>query len=132
MKLIINTDGLSKDNPGQAAIGAILKDTRGRTIATISQAIGTATNNEAEYCAVIAALEKALALGADRVELRADSELVVNQLNGRYRVRSAGLRPFYLQAAQLLGRFQKVGIICIPREQNTEADRLANKAMGKR
>ena len=132
MKLIINTDGLSKDNPGPAAIGAILKDTRGRTIATISQAIGLATNNEAEYRAVIAALEKALTLGAEQVELRSDSELVVNQLNGRYRVRSTALRPFYLQAAKLLGQFQKVSITCVPREQNTEADRLANKAMGKR
>jgi ribonuclease HI len=132
MKLIINTDGLSRDNPGPAAIGAILKDTRGRTVATVSQAIGIATNNEAEYRAVIAALEKALAVGAEQVELRADSELVVNQLNGRYKVRSTALRPFYLQAAQLLSRLQKVSIIYIPREQNAEADRLANKAIGKR
>ena len=132
MKLIINTDGLSKNNPGPAAIGVVLRDGHSRTVATISQTIGIATNNEAEYRAVIAALEKALALGAEQVELRSDSELVVNQLRGRYKVRSTGLRPFYLQAAQLLGRFQKVGIICIPREQNTEADRLANKAMGKR
>ena len=129
MKLIINTDGLSKDNPGQAAIGAVLKDSRGKAIATVSRAIGIATNNEAEYRAVIAALEKALSLGADQVELRSDSELVVNQLCGRYKVRSVGLRPFYLQAAKLLGQFQKVSIVSVPREQNKEADRLANEAV---
>jgi ribonuclease HI len=129
MKLIINPDGLSKDNPGQAAIGAVLKNSRGKAIATVSQAIGVATNNEAEYRAVIAALEKALSLGADQVELRSDSELVVSQLCGRYRVRSAGLRPFYLQAAKLLGQFQRVSIVSVPREQNTDADRLANEAI---
>lgn len=132
MKLIINTDGLSKNNPGQAAIGAVLRDTRGKIVATISQAIGIATNNEAEYSAIIAALEKALVVGAEQVELRSDSELVVNQLNGRYKVRSTGLRPFYLQAAKLLGQFQKVSLVCVPRELNTEADRLANEAVKKR
>jgi len=131
MKLIINTDGLSKNNPGQAAIGAVLRDARGKTVATVSRAIGIATNNEAEYRAVIAALEKALALGAEQVELHSDSELVVNQLKGRYKVRSTGLRPFYLQAAKLLGQFQRVSIICVPREQNAEADRLANEAVRK-
>ena len=132
MKLIINTDGLSKDNPGQAAIGAILRDAKGKTAATISRAIGIATNNEAEYRAVIAGLEKALALGADQVELRSDSELVVNQLLGRYKVRSTALRPYYLGAAKLLGRFQRVSIVCIPRERNTEADALANAAVKKK
>lgn len=129
MRLVINTDGLSKNNPGPAAIGAILKDVRGKTVATISQAIGVASNNEAEYCAIITAMEKALKLGAKQVELRSDSELVVNQLNGRYKIKSTNLRPLYLQAAQLLGQFDKVAIIYVPREQNTEADRLANEAL---
>jgi len=129
MKLVINTDGLSKNNPGPAAIGAILKDVRGKTVATISQAIGVASNNEAEYRAIITALEKALKLGAKQVELHSDSELVVNQLNGRYKIKSTNLRPLYLQAAQLLGQFDKVAITYIPREHNTEADRLANQAL---
>jgi ribonuclease HI len=129
MKLIINTDGLSKNNPGPAAIGAILKDTRGKVVATVSKAIGVATNNEAEYRAIVAALEKALKLGAEQIELRSDSELVVNQLNGRYKIKSTALRPFYLQAAQLLGKFEKVAVTYVPREQNTEADRLANEAL---
>ncbi len=132
MKLIINTDGLSKNNPGPAAIGAILKDTRGKVVATVSKAIGVATNNEAEYRAIIAALEKALKLGAKQIELRSDSELVVNQLNGRYKIKSTALRPFYLEAAQLLGQFEKVAVVYVPREQNTEADRLANEALKKK
>ncbi len=132
MKLIINTDGLSKNNPGPAAIGAILKDTRGKVVATVSKAIGVATNNEAEYRAIIAALEKALKLDAKQIELRSDSELVVNQLNGRYKIKSTALRPFYLQAAQLLGQFEKVAVVYVPREQNTEADRLANEALKKK
>ncbi|MDP2919166.1 MAG: ribonuclease HI family protein [Dehalococcoidia bacterium] len=129
MKLVINTDGLSKNNPGPAAIGAVLKNTRGQTVATISEAIGKATNNEAEYRAVISALEKALALGAKQIELRSDSELVVNQLKGSYKVKSTALRTFYLQAASLLNRFEKVYIVSIPREQNTVADKLANAAL---
>ncbi len=132
MKLIINTDGLSKNNPGPAAIGAILKDTRGKVVATVSKAIGVATNNEAEYRAIIAALEKALKLDAKQIELRSDSELVVNQLNGRYKIKSTALRPFYLEAAQLLGQFEGVTIKHIPRELNTEADRLANQALKKK
>jgi len=131
MKLIINTDGLSKNNPGQAAIGAVLKNPRGKIVSTISQSIGIASNNEAEYRAIIAALEAALKHRADDVELRSDSELVVNQLNGRYKIKSTTLRPFYLQAAQLLGQFKKVTIKYVPREQNTEADRLANEALKK-
>ncbi len=131
MKLIINTDGLSKNNPGQAAIGAVLKDPRGKIVSTISQSIGIASNNEAEYRAIIAALEAARKLGVDEIEVRSDSELVVNQLNGRYKIKSTALRPFYLQAAQLLGQLKKVSIKYVPREQNTEADRLANEALKK-
>lgn len=131
MKLVINTDGLSKNNPGQAAIGAILKDTRGKIIATVSQAIGIATNNVAEYKAIVAALEKAAGLGAREIELRSDSELAVNQLNGRYKIKSTDLRPLYLEAAKLLSQFERIKIIYVPREQNNEADRLANAALKK-
>lgn len=129
MKLIINTDGLSKGNPGTAAIGATLKDEHGKMLAKISERIGVTTNNVAEYRALIAALQKALKLGGTQVEIRSDSELMVRQLNGRYKIKSAGLRPLYLEAAQLLGQFEKVSIKHIPREQNTEADKLANDAV---
>jgi ribonuclease HI len=129
MKLIINTDGLSKGNPGTAAIGATLKDERGKMLAKISECIGVTTNNVAEYRALIASLQKALKLGGKQVEIRSDSELMVRQLNGSYKIKSAGLRPLYLEAAQLLGQFEKASIKHIPREQNTEADKLANDAV---
>ena len=128
-KLVINTDGTAVPNPGSAAIGATIKDERGRIVATISQAIGRATNNQAEYQAIIAALQKAISLGADRVDLRADSQLVVRQLNGRYRVKKAALRPLYQQAGQLLSQLQDFTITHVPREQNKEADRLASAAL---
>ena len=128
-KLIINTDGTAEPNPGPAAIGATIKDERGRVIATISQRIGRATNNQAEYRAIIAALEKAISLGASQVDVRSDSELVVRQLNGRYRVKKAALKPLYQQVKQLSSQFAGFNITHIPREQNTEADRLAGMAL---
>jgi ribonuclease HI len=129
MKLIINTDGLSKGNPGTAAIGATIKDERGKMLATISQRIGITTNNVAEYKALIAALRKSIKLKATQVEIRADSELMIRQLSGRYKIKSVILRPLYLEAAQLLGQFESVTLKSIPRELNTAADKLANDAV---
>jgi ribonuclease HI len=128
-KVVIYADGASSGNPGPAAIGAILKDEQGNLIASISQRIGTTTNNQAEYRAIIAALEKAISLGAREVELRSDSELVVKQIKGRYRVKKATLRPLYQRVVQLIGSFAGFTITHIPREQNREADGLANKAL---
>jgi ribonuclease HI len=125
----IYADGASRDNPGPAAIGAVIKDSSGKVAATISQTIGTATNNQAEYTAIIAALEKAIGLGARRVELKSDSELVVKQLNGRYKVKRASLRPLYQEVVRLTGLLKGFTITHIPRTQNREADRLANKAL---
>lgn len=129
MKLIIYTDGLSKGNPGIAAIGAVIKDERGKTLTTISQRIGVTTNNVAEYQALITALQKALKLGGKKIEIRSDSELMVKQLNGKYKIKSVALRPLYLEVGQLLGQFENVVIKHIPRELNTEADSLANQAV---
>jgi len=128
-KLIINTDGTAEPNPGPAAIGATIKDEQGKVIATISQRIGRTTNNQAEYRAIIAALEKAIRLDANQVDVRSDSELVVRQLNGRYRVKKASLKPLYQQVKQLSSQFEGFNITHIPREQNTEADRLASMAL---
>ena len=128
-RVIINTDGASQGNPGPAAIGAIIKDEQGKVIATISQSIGHTTNNQAEYRAVIAALEKAIALGARQVDVRSDSELVVRQINGRYRVKKASLRPLYLRVGKLLSEFEGFTITHVPREQNKEADSLTNAAL---
>jgi ribonuclease HI len=129
MKLLINTDGLSKGNPGTAAIGAIIKDEHGKPQATISQRIGITTNNVAEYKALIAALRKALSMGCKQVEIRSDSELMVKQISGRYKIKSEGLKPLYLEATKLLAQFEGMSIKHIPRELNTEADRLANQAL---
>jgi ribonuclease HI len=128
-KVIIYTDGAARGNPGPAAIGAIIKDEKGNLIASISRRIGTTTNNQAEYQAIIAALEKAISLGARQVELRADSELIVQQLNGRYRVKKAALRLQYQQIMRLIGTLEGFTIAYIPRQQNAEADKLANKAL---
>jgi ribonuclease HI len=128
-KVIINADGASRHNPGPAAIGATIKDERGRLLASISRRIGRATNNQAEYRALIAALEKAIGLGARKVDIRLDSELVVKQMKGRYRVKNAALRPLYLRVGELLSQFKGFTISSVPREQNAEADRLANKAL---
>ncbi len=128
-RLVLNADGASRGNPGNAAIGAVLKDEAGRTVATISRVVGRKTNNQAEYLALIAGLERAIALGAQRLEVRLDSELVVKQLQGRYRVKAAALRPLYLRAVGLLQELDGFTIRHVPREQNAEADRLANAAL---
>ena len=128
-KVVISTDGASQGNPGPSAIGATIKDGQGKLITSISQGIGHATNNEAEYRAIIAALELAIGLGATQVDLRADSELVVKQIQGKYKVKAASLRPLYIKAKQLQGQFENFTIYYVPRQQNMEADALANMAL---
>ena len=128
-RVIIWVDGASRGNPGPAAIGAIIKDDQSKLLARISQRIGTTTNNQAEYRAIIAALEKAVRLGASRVELNSDSELVVRQINGEYRVKKASLKSLYKQVKRLQDLLQSFTITHIPRQQNTEADNLANTAL---
>ena len=98
-------------------------------MASISQSIGRATNNQAEYRAIIAALEEALPLGAGEVELNSDSELVVKQVKGHYRVRKEALRPLYQRVKQLQDSLKGFKIKHIPRQQNREADKLANAAL---
>ena len=127
--LVINADGASRGNPGPAAIGATIKDENGRLLASVSQRIGRTTNNQAEYRALIAALEKAISLEARRVDIRLDSELVVRQVEGRYKVKKATLRPLYLRVGELLGQLEGFTLTQVPREQNAEADRLANAAL---
>ena len=128
-KVIIHADGAARGNPGPAATGATVKDEKGNLIASISQRIGVTTNNQAEYQAIIAALEKAISLGASQVELYSDSELVVRQINGRYKVKNVALRPLYQQVVRLIGSLEGFTTAYIPREQNTEADNLANQAL---
>ncbi|MFC1980093.1 ribonuclease HI family protein [Chloroflexota bacterium] len=129
-KVVIHSDGASRGNPGLAAIGATIKDEEGKLIARISRHIGTTTNNQAEYRAIIAALEEAVRLNARQVELNSDSELVVKQMKGEYRVKNAALKPLYQRAKQLQNSLEDFTITHIPRQQNTEADSLANRALG--
>ena len=127
--MIIHADGASRGNPGPAAIGATIKDEQGKLIACISQGIGRTTNNQAEYRAVIAALEKAIRLGAEEVDINLDSQLVVKQISGEYRVKKPALKPLYQQVKQRQSLLQGFSIAYIPRRQNTEADRLASRAL---
>ncbi len=128
-RVVIFTDGASLGNPGQAAIGAIIKDEQGRLVARLSRRIGQATNNQAEYKAIIAALEEATRLGASDVDIRSDSQLVVSQINGTSRARTPALKPLYHRAEQLPRQFQGFTITYIPRQQNMEADNLAHLAL---
>lgn len=128
-KVTLWVDGAARGNPGPAAIGATIKDEQGKIMARLSQRIGNTTNNQAEYRAIIAALEKAISLGARYVKANSDSELVVKQINGQYKVKKATLRQLYQKAIQLIGSLEGFTITHIPREQNTEADSLANKAL---
>jgi ribonuclease HI len=128
-KVIIYTDGAARGNPGPAAIGVIIKDETGRVAATISRRLGATTNNQAEYRALIAGLEKALALGARHIVIKSDSELVVKQLNGIYKIKNAGLRPLYQEVVRLTGSLESFSISYIPRSQNAVADALANRAL---
>ncbi len=129
-KAVLYTDGASRGNPGPAAIGAVIRDGRGMVLARISRSIGRTTNNQAEYRAIIAALEEASRLGAQRVEVRSDSELAVKQINGRYRVKNKALKPLHQRVRELQSLFQAFAIVAIPRRQNAEADRLSNAALG--
>ncbi len=128
-RAVIFSDGMAKPNPGQAAIGVIIKDEKGKLVTSISRPIGLATNNQAEYLGVITALEEAIKLGIGQIEIRSDSELVVRQLRGQYRVKNASLKPLHQKIRGLLSQFQSYTIVHIPREQNEEADNLADKGL---
>ena len=129
MKVTIYTDGAARGNPGPASAGAIIRDEHNKIIAQISHRIGFATNNQAEYIAIVMALEEALKLGATNVNLKSDSELVVKQLGGSYRVKNVALKPLYQKVINLSSSFEIFKINHIPRGQNREADTLANKAL---
>ena len=128
MELTIYTDGASRNNPGEAGVGVyILRD--GEPIERIARYLGTTTNNIAEYTAAIIGLEHAVRLGARTVKLRADSELLVKQVNGQYKVKNEGLKPLHARVKELIAKIASVEVKYIPREQNKEADALANKAI---
>jgi len=127
----IYADGGSRGNPGPAGCGAVLiKD--GATVSSVSHFLGVATNNVAEYTGLVLGLERALALGYKVVDVKMDSELVVKQMNGQYRVKNEGLIPLFNQARSLASRFSSFSISHVRRELNKDADLLANRAMDTR
>lgn len=136
MKIIIYTDGGSRGNPGLAAIGVILTNEKGNMIKEYAEKIGRATNNEAEYEAVIFGLQKAkLIFGGKKakemqIEMKMDSELVAKQLNGKYKILDRKIEQFFLKIWNLKIDFGEVKFTHIPREKNIEADKLVNKALG--
>jgi ribonuclease HI len=131
LEIIVYTDGASRGNPGKAGIGAVIYDENGQVLKEISDYIGETTNNVAEYKAVIAGLRAGLELKATIIEVNADSQLLVRQLNGDYRVKNEGLKPLYKEAVNLLSRYKSYKIIHIPREKNKVADKLANRGIDK-
>lgn len=130
-QLDLYTDGGSRGNPGPAGAGFIIKDQQGKTLLARGVFLGEATNNIAEYSAVKAGLGAAKELGTQSIRLFADSQLLVRQINGQYKVKSDTLRPYYTECMTLLSSFQSWKVNHIYREQNAEADALANQAMDK-
>ena len=141
--LFLRIDGASRGNPGDAGFGVAVEDAEGvsiaardslqqRSLGTAYGFLGTASNNVAEYQALIHALDYAIASGARRVEIFSDSQLVVRQMQGQYRVKHPAMVPLHREARALLGRIQRASLHHVPREQNKAADRLANQAVDER
>ena len=129
MKATLHSDGGARGNPGPAGIGVVLTDENGDVIGEIARGIGETTNNVAEYSAVIAGLELALSRGVTDLSIAVDSELVVNQLQGSWKIKNERLRALAVKARALMNRFPSASIKHVPREQNAGADRLANQGM---
>jgi len=130
MKTItIFTDGAARGNPGPAGAGFVLFSDGGDVLFEGANYLGETTNNQAEYRALLGGLEKAVELGASIVHVKMDSELIVKQLKGQYRVKNEGLKPLYQKARNLIGKFERFQVEHVRRENNKDADRLANQAI---
>lgn len=132
MRVILYTDGGARGNPGPAGLGVVILGENHRVLAAFGEYLGETTNNQAEYRAMIAALERAKELGATEVDARADSELLVKQLNRQYRVKNAGLAPLFMQVWNLAQSFRRCTFRHVRREQNKDADAMVNKAIDAR
>jgi ribonuclease HI len=128
-RVIVNFDGGSRGNPGKAAIAAVATDPGGEVLAERSETIGEATNNVAEYRALLLAVELAGELGADEVELIGDSKLIVEQVQGNWKIKQKHLRPLRAEAVSALEQLPKWAIRHVRREENTRADELLNEAL---
>jgi ribonuclease HI len=128
-RLVVNVDGGSRGNPGLAAVGVVVATPDGEILEELGETIGLATNNVAEYQALLRGIERGIALGADELELIGDSELVVRQVRGEYRVKDQGLKSLHAEVKSALTALAGWSIRNVPREQNSEADRLVNEAL---
>ena len=129
MRAVLHTDGGARGNPGPAGIGIVLESPDGDVLAELAEGIGETTNNVAEYKALVAGLRLALDRGVTDIEVRVDSELVVSQLKGRWKVRNERLRTLAAEAGSLLGRFRSANLEHVRRDSNARADALANQGM---
>ncbi len=129
MKARLSTDGGARGNPGPAAYGYVLEAADGTVLDARGEAIGVATNNVAEYRALVAGLERAAELGVDELEVVSDSELLVRQMRGEYKVRNPGLRVLWHEAGRLAARLERVEYTAVRREHNELADALVNEAL---
>jgi ribonuclease HI len=129
MRLLVHVDGGARGNPGPAAIGAVVSTPEGEVLDEVSETIGEATNNVAEYRAVLLGLDRVRDLGASEVEVINDSELVARQIGGAYKVKHAGLRPLYEKTMSALRQFDKWSVRSVPRAENARADALVNAAL---
>ena len=129
MRVVVHVDGGSRGNPGPAAAAAVVTSPDGEVLDEASELLGQATNNVAEYRALLLGAERARALGATEVEVVNDSELIAHQINGRYKVRHADLRPLHSQALRALGAFERWSVRPVLRARNADADRLVNRAL---
>ncbi len=128
-KLNIYSDGGARGNPGPAAIGVVIYDDAKKILKRISQSIGPTTNNQAEYKALIVGLQEAAKFGASELVCFLDSELVVRQATGQYKVKEPGLKDLVMQVLRLIKQFEKVEFVHVPREKNKLADKLVNQAL---
>ncbi len=129
--LVVNIDGGARGNPGPAGYGVVVEDDSGKRIDSLSEYLGAQTNNFAEYSGLVAALEYGLKHGYAAIKVRSDSELLVKQIKGEYKVRSEALFDIYREAKDLIRKYKSFQIRHVYREQNREADRLANMARDK-
>ena len=129
MKAILRADGGARGNPGPAGIGVVIEDLEGNVVGEIARGIGVATNNVAEYTALVEGLKLAQAKGVTEVDVRMDSKLVVNQVRGEWKVKNDALRQLAARAERLLRTFDRKSLSYVPREQNAAADKLANQGM---
>lgn len=129
MKLLVNVDGGARGNPGPAAAACVIRTSAGEVLLEDTQLLGAATNNVAEYRALLLGLARARELGADEVEVVGDSELIAKQVRGLYKVRHEAMRPLHAQAVQALAQFARWSVRTVPRARNARADRLVNEAL---